>query len=220
MSIPWGVTRTLLYHCTIVSLDDSINAVNMNSGKQMVRDREAWFAAVHGVAKSWTWLGDWATTAIASLPFLCSTFLCYLKIINCQHLFKGEHCGQAQVTKWLRPNGYSYFKKAKPDYLSLGMPWSIFLKFLSNLFIKYRLKKNNKVCVLSSFKLSIESIYLSIKYTEQDASLSFTFVKKNKIQPGKFEDLVGFTRPFMICSVSNLATSRMLQGAVQNERLL
>ena len=43
---------------------------------------------------------------------------------------------------------------------------------------------------------------------------------KNKIQPGKFEDLVGFTRQFMICSVSNLATSRMLQGVVQNERLL
>ena len=27
-----------------------------------VRDREAWRAAVHGVSKSWTWLGDWTTT--------------------------------------------------------------------------------------------------------------------------------------------------------------
>lgn len=76
------------------------------------------------------------------------------------------------------------------------------------------------MCVLSSLEFSIESIYLSIKHTEQDASLSFTFVKKNKIQPSEFEDLVGFTRQFMICSVSNLATSRMLQGVVQNERLL
>ena len=28
----------------------------------MVRDRETWCAAVHGVTKSWIWLGDWTTT--------------------------------------------------------------------------------------------------------------------------------------------------------------
>ena len=27
-----------------------------------VGEREAWSAAVHGVTKSWTWLGDWTTT--------------------------------------------------------------------------------------------------------------------------------------------------------------
>ena len=30
----------------------------------MVRDREAWHAAVHGVAKSRTWLYDWTTTTV------------------------------------------------------------------------------------------------------------------------------------------------------------
>ena len=31
------------------------NAMNMNLGKfwEMLKDREAWYAAVHGVAKSW-----------------------------------------------------------------------------------------------------------------------------------------------------------------------
>ena len=41
-------------------LDGITDAMNMNLGKLqgMVRDREAWHAAVHGVAKSWTQLGD------------------------------------------------------------------------------------------------------------------------------------------------------------------
>ena len=42
------------------------NAMNMNLGKlrEMVRDRKAWHTAVHGVAKSQTWLGDWTSTSI------------------------------------------------------------------------------------------------------------------------------------------------------------
>ena len=41
--------------------------MDMNLGKlqEMVRVREAWHAAVHGVAKSWTWLGDWTTTRVS-----------------------------------------------------------------------------------------------------------------------------------------------------------
>ena len=41
-------------------LDSITDAMNMNLGtlREMVRDREAWCAAVHGAAKSWTRLGD------------------------------------------------------------------------------------------------------------------------------------------------------------------
>ena len=41
-------------------LDDIIDVMDMNLGKlwKMVKDREVWSAAVHGLAKSWTQLSD------------------------------------------------------------------------------------------------------------------------------------------------------------------
>ena len=41
-------------------LDDITNSVDMSLNKlqEMVKDREAWHAAVHEIAKSWTQLSD------------------------------------------------------------------------------------------------------------------------------------------------------------------
>ena len=48
-------------------LDSITDAMDMNLGKlqEIVRDREAWHATVHGVTKSWTQLSNRTTKMIS-----------------------------------------------------------------------------------------------------------------------------------------------------------
>ena len=53
-------------------LDDITDSMDINLSKlrEIVKDRGAWCTVVHGVAKSWTWLGDWTTPNIISFLFI------------------------------------------------------------------------------------------------------------------------------------------------------
>ena len=53
-------------------LNGITDSMDMSLGKpwELVMDREAWHAAVHGVAKSWTWLSDWTELNNQSLTHL------------------------------------------------------------------------------------------------------------------------------------------------------
>ena len=53
-------------------LDGVTDSIDMNLGTlwEIVRDREAWHAAVHGVAKSQTWLGTWTATTTTTTIYI------------------------------------------------------------------------------------------------------------------------------------------------------
>ena len=108
----------------------------------MVKQRHAWRASVHGIAKSWTWLGNWTTTAanqwwpkctFPGCEFLCAFMTLICKLKQKSFLFQTLYAHCNMFSSWYVRDEYTFGVLALCQYVQdiSSLVWTCCFAFLT-----------------------------------------------------------------------------------------
>ena len=119
-------------------LDSITDAINMNLGKlrEMVKDREAGHAAVHGVPKSWTRLSNWTT----------ATYFPKMKKKRLYNLNTSYQVSFVSSPPWVPTSSQLDYFEANPCHFIIGRYLNMHSRRHKSLFLDISLKKIIPMC--------------------------------------------------------------------------
>ena len=121
-------------------LDGIFDSMDMSLSKlqEIVKDREAWHAAVHRVTDNWTRFSDWTTIIVISRVESCSNFVTDISTSHLETLKSRHPSDGSKMQIWqcslscLNPSEPSIKVKTKPEFHKLSCPYlpALFLEEL------------------------------------------------------------------------------------------
>ena len=128
-------------------ITDSLNGHEFEETWEIVKDREDWCAAVHGVAKSRTQLSDWTTTTNArSTGISCSkdlnSSMAFRKGVLKAELRKGLQGAWSACAQFSDLLARLNLKHHQPSAFNLSESYMLASQQFSHYYIKYLMKLN------------------------------------------------------------------------------